>query len=146
LDPGESGGSAPTPQLEVGSVDLAADGDIQHLDRQMEHVVAKIEEVTERLRQQRRELDRVEQLSALGQIAASIAHEVRNPLTGAKMVGEAAPRPKNSRPLEVEDLRVTHREVARAEQTVQSFLNFARLPPPQRVSCDLRDIITRARD
>jgi signal transduction histidine kinase len=39
---------------------------------------------------------------------------------------------------------VIHREVARLEQTVQAFLDFARLPSPQRSTCDMREIISQA--
>src|SRR5262249_35499429 len=43
-----------------------------------------------------------------------------------------------------EDLRIIAREVKRLEQTVQSFLDFARLPTPTMAPCDLRDIVVRA--
>ena len=76
------------------------------------------------MQQQQRELIRAEQLSAVGQLAASVAHEVRNPLTGIKMLVEAALRSNNSKPLNLEDLQVIHREIARLEQTVQGFLEL----------------------
>src|SRR5262249_47117674 len=66
--------------------------------------------------------------------------------TGIKMLVEAALRSRNPRPLGEEDLGMIHREIARLEQTVQGFLNFARLPPPQRAPCDLREVIDEARD
>jgi signal transduction histidine kinase len=131
-------------EQKVASVSVVADGDLRSLDRQIQHIVEKVEEVTERVQQQQRELLRAEQLSAVGQLAASVAHEVRNPLTGIKMLVEAALRPRNPQPLRAEDLQVIHREVARLEQTVQGFLSFARLPPPHRAPCDLRDVIAEA--
>src|SRR5262249_17223679 len=73
-----------------------------------------------------------EQLSAVGQLAAGVAHEVRNPLTAVKLLVESALRSNNRKPLTVEDLRVIHGEVARPEQTVQGFLAFARPPAPRR--------------
>jgi signal transduction histidine kinase len=129
---------------DVASVSVVADGDIQNLDRQLQHIVGRVEEAAERLRQQQRELLRAEQLSAVGQLAASVAHEVRNPLTGIKMLVESALRSKNSKPLNLEDLSVIHREVTRLEQTVQGFLNFARLPAPQCNTFDLREIVNQA--
>jgi signal transduction histidine kinase len=62
------------------------------------------------------------------------------------MLVESALRSRNPTPLNAEDLRVIHGEVARLEQTVQGFLDFARLPAPQRCRCDLRDLVTQARD
>jgi signal transduction histidine kinase len=130
----------------VASVSVAADGDLRGLDRQIQHIVDKVEEVTERVQQQQRELLRTEQLAAVGQLAAGVAHEVRNPLTGIKLLVEAALRPRGPRPLGPEDLHMIHREIARLEQTVQGFLDFARLPPPRRSTCDLREVLRRACD
>jgi signal transduction histidine kinase len=131
---------------DVASVRIVADGDIKHLDQQLEHVVQRVEEVAERLQRHQRDMLRAEQLSAVGQLAASVAHEVRNPLTAVKILVEAALRGHNAKPLTGEDLRVIHREVERLEQTVQDFLDFARLPAPRRTLCDLREVIAQAMD
>src|SRR5262249_8986723 len=130
----------------VASVSVAADGDIHALDRQMQHIIEKVEEVAGRLQQQQRELTRAEQLSAMGQLAAGVAHEVRNPLTAIKMLVEAGLRARRPRPLGEEDLRIIHREVARLERTVQGFLDFARLPSSERAPCDLRGVLEQARE
>jgi signal transduction histidine kinase len=131
---------------DVASVRIVADGDIKHLDQQLEHVVERVEEVAERLQRHQRDMLRAEQLSAVGQLAASVAHEVRNPLTAVKMLVEAALRGHNAKPLTSEDLQVIHREVERLEQTVQDFLDFARLPAPRRTQCDLREVVAQAVD
>jgi signal transduction histidine kinase len=131
---------------DVAAVSIQADGDMQNLDRQLQQVVARVEDVTERFERQQREMLRAEQLSAVGQLAASVAHEVRNPLTSMKMLVEAAQRARNPKPLSAEDLKVIHGEIARLEDTVQSFLDFARLPSPKRCRCELRQIIKQALD
>jgi signal transduction histidine kinase len=128
----------------VGSVSVAADGDIHALDQQMQHIIGKVEEVACRLQQQQRELTRAEQLSTMGQLAAGVAHEVRNPLTAIKLLVEAGLRARRPRPLGEEDLRIIHREVARLERTVQGFLDFARLPSSERAPCDLRGVLEQA--
>src|SRR5262249_6882784 len=87
---------------------------------------------------------RTEQLSQVGQLAAGVAHEIRNPLTGIKMLIEAAVRPQAPRVLNADDLNMIHREVKRLEQTVQSFLDFARMPTPSVAPNDMRDVIDRA--
>jgi signal transduction histidine kinase len=131
---------------DVASISLEADGDLQNLDRQLAHVVRRVEEVAERLQRQQRDMLRAEQLAAVGQLAASVAHEVRNPLTAVKMLVELALRGRQPKPLTPDDLRVIHGEVARLEQIVQSFLDFARPPTPRRVECDLRDVVASALD
>jgi signal transduction histidine kinase len=129
---------------DVGQVSIAADGDIKTLDRQLSHVVQRVEEVAERLQRHQREMLRAEQLSAVGQLAASVAHEVRNPLTGVKMLVEVALRTPNPKPLTPDDLQVIHGEIVRLERTVQSLLDFARPPTPQRRECDLREVVSQA--
>jgi signal transduction histidine kinase len=130
---------------DVASVVVAGD-DLHVLDREMQTLVQRVEEVTERVQQGQRDLLRADQLASLGQLAASVAHEVRNPLAAIKMLVEGALRPRNPTPLNYEDLRIIHREVARLEQTVQGFLDFARLPAPRRDLWDLRETATQARD
>lgn len=129
---------------DLGSVSVIADGDLDALERKMQFIVQKVEEAAKRIQQQHRELLRTEQLSQVGQLAAGVAHEIRNPLTGIKMLVEAALRPTSPRPLNMEDTQVICREVKRLEQTVQQFLNFARLPAPQIAPCDLREVIRQA--
>jgi two-component system sensor histidine kinase HydH len=129
---------------DVTSLSISAKGDIRSLDHQLQHVVRRVEEVVERTQRHEREMLRAEQLAAVGQLGASVAHEVRNPLTGIKMLIDAALRPQNSKPLTLEDLEVIRGEIARLEQTVQGFLDFARLPAPQRRVLDLRAAVSRA--
>jgi signal transduction histidine kinase len=131
---------------DVAAISIQADGDMQSLDRQLQHVVERVEDVTERFQRQQREMLRAEQLSAVGQLAASVAHEVRNPLTSVKMLVEAALRARNPQPLTADDLKVIHGEIARLERTVQGFLDFARMPSPKRSRCDLREVIRQAND
>src|SRR5260370_23043575 len=129
---------------DVGSVNVVAGGDVQDVALQMRHIVQRVEEVAERLQQHQRDMMRAEQLAAVGQLAAGVAHEVRNPLTGIKMLVESALQSGNKKPLNLEDLQVIHREVARLEKTVQGFLSFARLPTPQCSTCDLRAVVREA--
>jgi two-component system, NtrC family, sensor histidine kinase HydH len=128
----------------IASMTIPAGGDIQALDKQLQYVVSRVVEVARDYHRQQRELLRAEQLSAVGQLAASVAHEVRNPLTSVKLLVEGALRPRDRRPLSDEDLGVIHGEVVRLEQTVQAFLDFARPPALKRVRCDLRDVVGQA--
>jgi signal transduction histidine kinase len=129
---------------DVAAVHLTPDGDLQHLDRQMEHVVRRVTEVTRHLQQQHNGILRAQQLAAVGQLAASVAHEVRNPLTSIKMLVEAALRDHKPRPFTQDNLRIVHGEVLRLEQTVQGFLDFARPPALQRRPSDLRSVVAQA--
>lgn len=128
-------------ERDVASVSLSPDGDVRNLDRQLERVVARVQEVAQQLQQHQREMIRAQQLSAVGQLAASVAHEVRNPLMSIKMLVEAALRSDKPRPFTRENLTIIRNEIVRLEKSVQDFLDFSRPPVLQRKVCDLRDVV-----
>jgi two-component system, NtrC family, sensor histidine kinase HydH len=133
-------------EQDVGSLRLTADGDLRELDRQLDRVVVRVREVAETVQRQQQEMLRAEQLAAVGQLAASVAHEVRNPLTAIKMLVGAALRPRQPQPLNDGDLRVIYDEVGRLEQTVQTLLDFARPPTLHREPADLRSLVRQAQE
>jgi two-component system sensor histidine kinase HydH len=128
---------------EVGemTVDSPSVGD---LDIQLDRVIGRVKEVCQRLQDQERGLLRAEQLAAVGHLAAGLAHEIRNPLTGIKFLVEAALRPANPSHLEAEDLKLMRQEIIRIERTIQALLDFARTSPPNRHRHDFRDLIIEA--
>jgi len=130
----------------VADVHIAPGSDLHDLDRQLDHVVARVTEAAERLQRQQRDMQRAQQLAAVGQLAAGVAHEVRNPLTAIKMLVEAALRSERPKPMTPDGLRVIHDEILRLERTVQGLLDFARPQSPDRRSCDLRGVMARAVD
>lgn len=129
---------------EVGVMTVEAPKHFADVDAQLDRVVGRVREVCQRLQEQERDLLRTEQLAAVGQLAAGVAHEVRNPLTGIKILVEGALRPQNAVPLSDEDLRLIRQEILRMERTVQGLLDFARTPSPDRRKHDLRHLLNEA--
>ncbi|MBN9118836.1 MAG: hypothetical protein J0I06_06700 [Planctomycetes bacterium] len=114
-------------EQEVGSLRLTAEGgNLQRMERQVGTILERVREVVAQLQRQECEALRAEQLAAVGQLAASIAHEVRNPLTSIKLLVGAALTGHCPRGLSETDLQVIHNEVGRLERKVQSLLDFAR--------------------
>jgi signal transduction histidine kinase len=128
----------------VGPITFSAGWGFHELERVLRRIADEVSTVVERLQQSQREMLRAEQLSAVGQLAASVAHEVRNPLTGIKMLVDVACRPRSPKPLSREDLQVIRGEIERLERTVQDFLTFARPPADRRSQCDLREVLAQA--
>ena len=114
---------------------------IGHLHGQMQSLLREIELMIERLHQREREVLRAEQMAAVGQLAAGVAHELRNPLTAVKMLIETSREELEIRGVPADDLRIIESELRRLERSLQSFLDFARPPKMDRRPIDLARVI-----
>jgi two-component system sensor histidine kinase HydH len=129
---------------DVGDLKVELGRDWAAVDRQLDQVVVRVKEAAEQLQRQQREILRSEQLAAVGQLAASVAHEIRNPLTSIKLLIGAALRPKAPQPLTEQDLNVIYQEVGKLEDAVQTLLDYAKPPQIHQCDADLRPVVTRA--
>lgn len=128
---------------EAADVTVTDTGDFGGLHADIDQLTARIGDVVDRLQQREREVRRAEQLAALGQLAAGVAHEVRNPLTSIKMLVQSG---QDGELLTVEDLSVIESEVRRMEASLQSFLDYARPPKAERRPTELVRVVRRAFD
>ncbi len=129
---------------ELPAVILKDPDDLQVMHHEMQGVVEEIESVVQRLQQREHEVLRAEQLAAVGQVAAGVAHELRNPLTSVKMLVQTGMEGDRPPGLPPDDLAIIEREVRRMELCIQTFLDFARPPHSERRVTDLNAIIRRA--
>jgi signal transduction histidine kinase len=128
---------------DLPAVALEPDGDLNQIREQMKGVAQDIEQVVQKLQQREREVLRAEQLAALGQLAAGVAHEIRNPLTSVKLLVQTLREDLDARGTEAQDLEIMEHEIRRMERCLQTFLDYARPPKPDFRPLDLAQPVGR---
>ncbi|HTJ30925.1 MAG TPA: ATP-binding protein [Acidobacteriaceae bacterium] len=93
--------------------------------RDVERIGKELEKVYHELRENIVEMKKAERLSAAGRLAASLAHEIRNPLAGIS--GAAGILQRGAAPAEYkeESLEIIQKESQRLNKLLTGFLNFA---------------------
>jgi two-component system NtrC family sensor kinase len=107
--------------------------DLEHLTNDLER---QVEDRTAALKSAQEVLARSEKLASLGQLSASIAHEINNPLAGiltfAKLMTrmlETGPPDDATREKCLRNLSLIQRESERCTVIVRNLLDFARVRP-----------------
>jgi signal transduction histidine kinase len=108
----------------------------------------KLEDYTKKLEESRAQLLHADKLSSLGQLAASIAHEVNNPLSGILVYAQlmqkkftAGALPKETA---LEYLAKMENELIRSTKLIRNLLAFSRQSPPSFKQTDINAVVTRA--
>jgi signal transduction histidine kinase len=120
------------------------DNTFDDVRRQAERVVERLRQVGLELQSARKEVIQSERLAAVGELAAGVAHELRNPLTSVKLLLQHASRRPEAFRIEESQLKLILGEVARMESTIQGLLDFSRQPALQCIRHDLRATLRRS--
>ncbi|WP_158291462.1 PAS domain-containing sensor histidine kinase [Desulfosporosinus sp. Sb-LF] len=96
-------------------------------------------DMTDKLRYQK-ELIKLEHLNILGQMSASIAHEIRNPLQTVKGFLQFLQSKEGVLPYQ-DYFKLMIDELNRANQIITEFLSLSRTKPTDLQLCDINDIL-----
>lgn len=120
----------------------------RHLREKYQVAAQDLEESYDKLRRQtdlllktEKRIETAARLSTLGELSASLAHEIRNPLASIRLVSD------NLRDLFVPDdagaeyLEILSREVDRLNQVVSQYLSMARMQKSQQQDVDVNQAI-----
>lgn len=95
----------------------------------------------ERLVDAEEQMRQNEKLSALGLLAAEVAHEIRNPLTVMKMLYHSLDLKFPAKDPRAEDARLMGEKIEHLNKIVERVLDFARTTEPQLVPVNLNAVI-----
>jgi two-component system NtrC family sensor kinase len=103
----------------------------------------KVRERTEQLARTQAAMHRQQRLASLGQLAAGVAHEINNPLTGVLTFAHLLRQRENMDEQEQEDLDLIINETTRVGEIVSRLLDFAREKPSVKQPLSINDVIRR---
>ncbi|MBN1489600.1 MAG: cache domain-containing protein [Phycisphaerae bacterium] len=89
----------------------------------------------------REQIGRSEQLAAIGRLAAGIAHEINNPLTGVLTFAHLLREKENIDPQDRQDLDLIVNETTRVREIVRGLLDFARERPVEREWLNINEVV-----
>jgi two-component system, NtrC family, sensor kinase len=121
---------------------------VDDLNEMQQTLESKVEERTEQLQAAHRKLLQADRLASLGQLAASVAHEINNPVSGVLNLSTLLERlmaggefPSGREAEFRKYLSQISAETTRVGRIVTDLLAFSRRSKPQRVSGDLNKLV-----
>jgi len=116
-----------TRRLKGGDLDYR----VADLKDEFGEVAASFNEMAGSLKEQMRKMQRTEQMVLVGELAAGLAHEIKNPMAGIKVAMSVLSEEAYISPEDKEVLRKVVGEITQLEGLMKSFLDFAKPQKPR---------------
>lgn len=129
---------------ELGRIILAYSEVTDRLQQSQVRLEKTVQALREELGEKNRKLERRNRLAALGEMAAGMAHEIRNPLGGIQLYAAMLAQDVADRPAALATTQKIASGVKRLEALVSQVLQFTREISAQRVPCDLAEIVAQS--
>ncbi len=127
----------------VGPLKFTSNGNLAAIRESLDEMANRVGETVQQLQISQQRVLRSEQMTAIGQLAAGLAHEIRNPLTAMRSLVQMAREQGGASALEDQDIEILGVEIERLNELVQTFLDFARPPKLARKVVDVATVIQR---
>ncbi len=102
------------------------------------------DDMTKKLSEMRLQLFQSDKLASMGKLAAGVAHEINNPLTGVLTYSSFLLKRAQDNPEMKADLEVIVREAKRSREIVKGLLDFSRQSTPRRGKVNVNEVIENA--
>ena len=109
--------------------------------KELERTTGRLTEVYRELQQNFEQMKRAERLFAVGQLAAGLAHELRNPLGSVAGAAGILQRNAHLEPKHQECLEIIQKESQRLNRLLTDFLDFARPRSPRYQSVEVNALV-----
>lgn len=98
---------------------------------ELERTSKELANVNRELQDSFEQIKRADRLSAIGQLAASLAHEIRNPLASIDGAANLIESPQTPDEVRKGSLVIIHKEIQRLNRLLTNLLDFARPRKPE---------------
>ncbi len=136
-------------QVEKGNLNvrlnLRGRDELGRLAENFTSMVQKLSAAQEEVRRQhRQQMEQVQHLASLGELAASVAHEIRNPLAGIRLAIQVLSKESGREACCRDTMVEIQRLIDRMDRTVTDLLLYSRVRPPEMRSFSLPEVIEDA--
>ena len=115
--------------------------DRKQAERELQRIHLDLEQSHRELREAQEQLIRAARLETVGQLAAGVAHEVKNPLAVVQFGVDYLNQVVDKNAAVVEVLEEMQGAVGRADHIIKGLLDFSRYQQPQMSAEDLNDLL-----